>query len=467
MRLGVGLEPPHLDPTAGAAAAIDEVVYANVFEGLTRVTADGSVAPALARAWERSEDGRAYVFHLFEGARFHDGAPCTADDVVFSLERARADGSTNAQKEVFAPIESVAALDAKTVRVRLSRPVSDFAANMAWGDAVIVSPASAAANKTHPIGTGPFRFDHWARGAMISLVRNTDYWGPAPALQGAQFLFIPDASAAYAALLSGDVDGFPDFPAPELLPQIRRDARFKVQIGVSEGETLLAINNARPPFNDLRVRRALNHAIDRTAVIQGATFGLGTPIGSHFAPSHPAYVDLAGAYPYDPARARALLREAGLTQGFETAITLPPTGYARRGGEIIAANFRAVGVEARLENMEWAQWLEQVFANKNYDLTLISHTEPMDIGIYARDDYYFNYRDPAFNALIAAADSAPTDAARTAALQAAQRKLSADAVNVFLFQLPKVGVWRSDLTGMWVNAPAQANDLTAMAWSAA
>lgn len=463
-RLGVALEPPHLDPTAGAAAAIDEVVYANIFEGLTRIRGDGQVHPALAARWE-VRGGRDYLFHLHPNVRYHDGASFTADDVVFSLNRARAEDSVNAQKELFEPIAEVSALDPLRVRVRLKRPDGGILATLAAGDAVIVSRASAQNNKTHPIGTGPFKFERWARGALISLTRNESYWGEPARLDGATIATIPDPSAAFAALMAGDIDGFPDFPAPELLAQVRRSGRFRIQIGVTEGETILAMNNKRAPFSDVRVRRALSRAIDRSAVIRGAMFGYGTPIGTHFSPAHPAYVDLAGAYPYDPTIARQMLTDAGYPRGFRATLALPPTGYARRGGEIVAAQLRAIGLDIEIRNIEWAQWLEQVFANGEFDLTIISHTEPLDINIYGREDYYFGYRSDAFNALLRQANEATDEAARNALFQAAQRRITEDAVNVYLFQFPKIGVYSSALQGVWVNSPVQANDLTQAHWT--
>jgi len=466
-RLGITLEPPHLDPTAGAAAAIDEVTYANIFEGLVRIDASGAVKPALARAWEVARSGRAIVFDLQENVRFHDGAAFSAADVKFSLDRARTPDSTNAQKELFAAITDVVVHNPQRVELRLQRADGGLLFNLGLGDAVMVSPQSAAVNAVTPIGTGPFRFQRWARGALIALMRNESYWGARAALDGVAFSIVPDASAAFAALLAGDVDGFANFPAAELLPQIRRDGRFRIALGTTEGETILAMNHARAPFTDIRVRRALCHAIDRQAMIQGATFGYGAPIGSHFSPAHPAYVDLTGLYPYDPARARALLAEAGYAQGFRARLALPPVGYARRGGEIAAAYLRAVGVETEILNIEWAQWLEQVFTNKDFDLTIVSHTEPNDIGIYARPDYYFNYRSPAFDALIDQLNQATDTVARTRLLQQAQRRLAEDAVNVFLFELPQIGVWRKELEGVWVNAPVQANDLTAAHWARA
>lgn len=464
-RLGVALEPPHLDPTAGAAAAIDEVVYANVFEGLTRIRGDGQVHPALAARWDIGDGGRDYVFHLQPNVRYHDGAPFTADDVVFSLDRARAPDSVNAQRVLFEPIAEVRALDPLRALVRLKRADGGMLFTLGGGDAVIVSAASAAGNKTHPIGTGPFQFERWARGALISLRKNPAYWGAPAKLDGVTIASIPDPSAAYAALMAGDIDGFPDFPAPELLAQVRRDPRFRIQIGVTEGETILAMNNGRAPFDDVRVRRAVSHAVDRSAVIRGAMFGYGQPIGTHFAPTHPAYLDLTGAYPYDPARARALLAEAGYPQGFQTTLSLPPPGYARRGGEIIAAQLRAIGVRVQIRNIEWAQWLDQVFANKEFDLTIVSHTEPLDINIYARDDYYFDYHADAFKRIMTQLNETADEQSRTALLQAAQRRITEDAVNVYLFQLPKIGVWANALEGVWVNSPVQANDLTSAYWS--
>ena len=464
LTLGMVLEPPHLDPTAGAAAAIDEVVYANIFEGLTRIDRSGAVKPALAESWTVSDDGLTYTFKLHEGVSYHDGSDFDSADVKFSLERAMAEDSTNAQKGLFAPIASVEAPDASTVVITLKQPAGNFLFNLGWGDAVIVAPESAAENKNHPIGTGPFIFDRWVKGDRIEMSRNPDYWGKAAGLAKATIKIIPDPAAATAALLAGDVDAFANFPAPEALGQFEGDSRFKVVIGTTEGETILAMNNAAAALKDIRVRRALAHAIDRKAVIDGAMFGYGTPIGSHFAPHHPAYVDLTGHYAYDPEKAMALLAEAGYGGGLTLSLKLPPPSYARRSGEVIASQLAAVGVRTEIVQVEWAQWLEQVFKGRDYDLTVVSHTEPMDIGIYARDDYYFNYDDAGFKALMAKLDATLDGAERNGLLAEAQEKLAEDSVNVFLFQFAKPGVWNKDVVGLWENSPVQANDLTEVNW---
>lgn len=463
--IGIPLEPPNLDPTAGAAAAIDEVVYANVFEGLVRIGPDGAVKPALARSWSVSPDGLVYEFTLNDGVLFHDGATFDADDVIFSFERARAPASTNAQRGYFEPIDTIEKAGEDIVRIRLKRPSSAFLFNLGQGDAVIVAPESAATNATAPVGTGPFRLRKWRRGDEIELERFDGYWGEAPKLRRVTFQILSDPSAASAALLAGDIDAFPNFPAPEVVAAFEANRRFSVVKGATEGETILAINNGREPFDDIRVRRALCHAIDRKALIETVGFGYGTPIGSHFAPHSPDYVDLTDVCPYDPARARALLAEAGFPQGFKAQLMLPPPGYARRGGEFVAAALGEIGVRCEIVNLEWAQWLKQVFADRDYDLTIVSHTEPMDIDIYARDDYYFQYRDEAFRALYARILAATDPAERSALLMDAQRKIADDAVNVFLFAAPKIGVWNARLKGLWPNSPIQANDVTGVYWS--
>ncbi|WP_200832510.1 ABC transporter substrate-binding protein [Candidatus Halocynthiibacter alkanivorans] len=463
--VGLQLEPPHLDPTSAAAGAIDQVLYSNVFEGLTRFGPDGSVNPGLAESWTISDDGLSYTFKLRAGVKFHDGSDFEATDVVFSLDRARAEDSVNAQKALFAGIASVEALDAGTVKVTLSDANGSFLFNMAWGDAVMVAPESIDDIKSNPVGTGAFRFDSWSRGDKIELARNEDYWGTPARIEAATFKFISDPTAAFAAMMAEDVDVFYSYPAPENLMAFEADARFTILSGSTEGETILAMNNKQAPFDNAKVRAAVSYAIDRNAIIDGAMFGFGTPIGTHFAPHNPDYVDLTGNSAYDPEKARALLAEAGLADGFKTTLKLPPPSYARRGGEIIAAQLRAVGIETEISNLEWAQWLEQVFRGYDYGLTIVSHTEPMDIGIYARPEYYFQYDNADFQTLIADLAVEADPGKRSGMLKQAQTVISEDYVNAYLFQLAMVSVVKTDLKGIWENAPTQAIDLTSVYWA--
>ena len=459
------LEPPHLDPTSAAAGAIDSVLYSNVFEGLTRFMGDGSVVAGLAKSWDISDDGLVYTFILHDNVLFHDGSTMDAEDVQFSLNRARADDSTNAQKALFAGITDVSALDAATVVVTLDAPNGNFLFNLAWGDAIIVAPESIGDIKQAPIGTGAFKFANWVQGDKIELTRNDAYWGTHAVLENVTFKFISDPTAAFASVMAEDVDAFVGFPAPENLPQFEADPRFQVLVGSTEGETILSTNNKMPPFDNVKVREALAHAIDRQAIVDGAMFGYGTPIGTHFAPHNPAYVDLTGTSAYNPELAKKMLAEAGFADGFETTLHLPPPSYARRGGEIIAAQLAQVGIKAQITNVEWAQWLETVFRGKDFGLTIVSHTEPMDIGIYANPEYYFQYDNPAFQKLMTNLNATTDPEARTTLMGDAQRMISGDYVNGYLFQLAQLSVAKAGVQGLWTNAPTQATDLTAVSWA--
>jgi len=265
--------------------------------------------------------------------------------------------------------------------------------------------------------------------------------------------------------MAEDVDAFAGFPAPENLPQFDADPRFAVIRGNTEGETILSTNNKMPPFDDVKVRQALAHAIDRQAIIDGAMFGVGTPIGTHFAPHNPDYVDLTANSAYDPEKSKALLAEAGFADGFTTTLKLPPPSYARRGGEIIAAQLRAVGIETEITNLEWAQWLEEVFKGKDFGLTIVSHTEPMDIGIYANPEYYFQYDNPDLQALMTELSATADPAQRSDMLKQAQTIISEDYVNGYLFELAWTSVAKAELQGMWANQPTAAVVIPELSWA--
>ncbi|MFY8088857.1 MAG: ABC transporter substrate-binding protein, partial [Rubrivivax sp.] len=256
--LGMILEPPGLDPTIAAAAAIGEIVHYNVFEGLTKINMDGSVTPLLAESWELTPDGKVYTFKLRAGVRFADGSPLDAEVVKFSFDRARAPGSTNkAKKAVWDNVASVTAHDARTVILSLNNADASLLFRLGENTAVILHPKTAAQAATQPVGTGPYKLDNWAKGSAITLVKSDAFRDAARVkLKRVTFRFINDAAAQVAALLAGDIDGMPRFGALQALPQFRSNAGFVVEVGSTAGKGLLAMNNRKKPFDDVRVRRA-------------------------------------------------------------------------------------------------------------------------------------------------------------------------------------------------------------------
>jgi len=463
--LAMTLEPPGLDPTAGAAAAIGEVVHYNLFETLTKIGADSTISPLLAQRWTVTPDNKTWAFHLRPGLKFHNGEPCNAAAVKFSFERAAAADSPNKDKAVFSNIVNLRATDDLTLVVTLKNTNPDFLFQIGQATAVIVEPKSAATNNTQPVGTGPFKLESWAKGSAIVLARWDGYRdAKAVALRRVTLRFISDASAQVAALMAGDVDLFPRVSAARSLTQLRADKRFQVLVGGSRAKTIVAINNKKRPLDDVRVRRAIACAIDRQQVIDGVAEGFGKPIGSFYVPGAPGYVDLTAVNAYNPDKARALLKEAGITAPLELSLKLPPTPYARQGGEVIAAMLAKVGIVAKQESVEWAQWLSGVYGQKAYDLTIISHVEPLDFGNFARPGYYWNYESPKFNALWARINATADTPTRLKLMGEAQRLVADDAVAAYLYQPTWITVANARLKGLWREMPIFANDLAALSW---
>ncbi len=339
---------------------------------------------------------------------FHDGAVFDAHAVRFSLERGRAAQSTNkAKKALFDNIASVETPDPYTVVLMLHHANASTLFRLGESTAVILHPASAAQAAIAPVGTGPYQFVEWKKGWGVTLLKSPRYRHAAQVpLEQATFRFIADPAVQAAAVQSGEVDVFFNIATDNAL-RFRSDPRYQVLVGASSGKGMLAINHRRPPLNDVRVRRAITHAIDREAFIKSVLYGQGRAIGSHFSPTDAGYVHLTGVYPFDPLRAQGLLKAAGVPLPLKLSLTLPPTPYARAGGPVLAQALAQVGIQLHIEPVDWAQWLAGTFKG-NFDLTLINHVEPLDYAIYTDPDYYFGYDSADFRGLVAGHDAAPT-----------------------------------------------------------
>ncbi|MGY8605746.1 ABC transporter substrate-binding protein [Gluconobacter cerinus] len=464
MSIGVSIEPPGLDPTRSPSEAIGTITYNNVYEGLTRLDRDGHVQPLLARAWTISDEGRVYHFALQENVHFHDGTLLTCENVRFSLLRAGATSSTNPDRTFFTNIADVSCPDTTHADITLKKAHGSFTYELAWNDASILSPSSADKNASHPIGTGPFLFQAWQRGDHVTLSRNPDYWGKAPELKAVTFRFMPDPLAASNALLAGELDAYPSFPAPEILGRFAGNPNLKVVRGTFPFKAILALNNARRPFNDLRVRQALAYAIDRKALIQAGADGDGTVLQSHMAPNDPDYAALPDRYPYNPERARELLKEAGIKPGTQLTLSYPPITYARDTSEIVAAYLEQVGLIITLQPLEWPSWLGRVFGQGSFDMTVIAHTEPHDIGIYDRDNIYFHYKNPQFHELFEQYEASDNAEDRHRLSGALQDRLAQDEPNVFLYSRPRDTVLNRRISALWIDQQIAACPMADVTW---
>lgn len=461
--LALALEPTGMDPTANAASSIAEITLYNIYETLTKINADGSVSPLLAESWNVAPDLKTYTFRLRTDARFHNGEPCNAHTVKFAFDRAKSDKSTNKDKALFSSLNTEV-VNEYTLTLTHSEIDPDLLFKLGQATAIIVESQSASQNASRPVGTGPYRLAQWSKGASVTLKRWADHSRAASIrIEQAQFRFISDPAAQVASLLAGDIDAFPRV-SPRSITQFENNNRYQVIVSGSRAKTILAINNRRSPLNDVRVRRAIAAAIDRKAIIEGAGDGLGVPIGSHYVPGAFGYVDTTGINPFDADKAIALLKEAGVKTPLKLKMTLPPAPYARQGGVIVAALLAKIGIQVELQNVEWAQWLSQTYGKHQFDLTLISHVEPFDLGNYAKRDYYWGYDSEAFRELWQKIQHTSQPAERARLLGNAQRLLAEDAVNVFLYQPQWVTVAHRNLRGLWRDMPVFVNDLASLRW---
>ncbi len=459
-------EPPGLDPTGNTAAAIDRVVYANIYEGLIKVDKNGQFVPGLATKWDVSGDGKTYKFQLRKGVKFHNGETFNAQVAKWNIDRAMGEKTTNPHPEYFRGITNIDTPDDYSLTIALKDVDALFIAHMAEGDAVFLPRSGFENAKSNPIGTGPFKFVKWVRGDRVEMARFDGYWNPElPYLDKVTFKFIGDASAQIAALKAGDIDVIGYIAAPESAMEMAKDKRFKVYAGTTTGEVIMSTNNKAKPFDNKLVRQAVAYAIDRQAVVDLVMFGYGTPIGSHWSPSTPYYVDLTNKFAYNPKKAKELLAEAGYPNGFEATIKLPAIySYSRRAGEVIADMLSKVGVKLNIEIVEWGQWIERIFKKKEYQLTMIGHVEAWDIGIYANPKYYFLYDSQEFRDAYAKALIAPSEAEKAKWFGRCQEIIAEDAVNGYMFSAPSLPVMKANVMGWWENYPTIALDATQVWW---
>ncbi|GGS63179.1 ABC transporter substrate-binding protein [Nonomuraea spiralis] len=458
LSVGFVAEPANLDFTATEGAAIPQALLVNVYEGLVKLDQDGTIKPLLAEKWTVSDDRRTYTFTLRKGVTFNGGAPFTADDVVFSLDRVRTDWKLKIKAQ-FDVIDKVAKTDDTTAVVTLKQPSNGFLYALATRLGAMFSRTGVADLANKPVGTGPYTLGAWKRGESIRLDANPSYWGTKPALSAITLKYFKDATAMNNALLTGGIDVISSVQAPESLQQFADPNRFQTVEGTTNGEVVLSMNNARPPFDDVKARQAVRYAIDHKALLDTAWAGRGQLIGSMVPPTDPWYEDRTGDYPYDPAKAKELLGGKTLT----VKMRIPNLPYAVASAQVVKSQLAQVGITADIEPLEFpARWLDVVFKQGDYDLSIINHVEPRDLGIFADKSYYFHYDNPEFAKLLASADSG-TEQQQTDDLKKAAKLLSDDAAADWLFLFPNLIVAKKGVTGLPKNAIAESFDFTGLA----
>jgi peptide/nickel transport system substrate-binding protein len=459
-------EPPGLDLTATPASVTAAVVFYNVQEALVKVDEKGHLVPWLAERWHTT-DNLNYTFFLKKGVRFHNGRELTAEDVKFVLDRARNPETKHPHTRQYQDIGTIHVRDPLTVTIALKRTNAMFILNLARQGSVIYPREAVDQQKSHPVGTGPFMFERWDRGDRVVLKRNPDYHVKGqPKLERVTFRFIPDSNAALAALQAGDIDVMAFGLGPESVDVVRKNPNLQVIVGQTTSDVILALNNSKKPYSDVRVRRAITHAVDKGEVVKGAMFGMGRVLGTNIDPLNPFFVDMARAVPHDAVRAKQLLAEAGYPNGFEAVLRVPPQyPYTVRTGEVLVGQLAKVGIRVKLEQIEWGQWLDRIYKNADYDMTIIGHAEAWDAGNYANPKYYFRYESAKFQEVFAESERTLDDKKRKELYVQLQKIMVDEAPVVWLYVYPYLVAAKKGVTRIWKDLPTPSMDLSEVGWA--
>jgi peptide/nickel transport system substrate-binding protein len=436
-------EPTNLDQIFGGSSGVTEVFTGNVYEGLFKITDDAEVEPLLAEETEVSDDGLTYTFTL-QDATFHSGAPLTAEAVKYSLERFIGAESIAARKSQLSVIDTVTAVDDKTVEVQLSSKSISFTYNL--GYVWIVNPEAgdltAAAD-----GTGPYALGDYRKGDSITLDVNDDYWGDAPANGGVVYQYYADPTALNNALVTGAVDLVTSQSNPDSLAEFE-SGDYEIIEGTSTTKELLAFNDRVAPFDDVNVRKAVYSAIDREQLLDAIWDGRGQLIGSMVPPSEPWYLDLADNNPYDPELSADLLAEAGYADGFSFTIDTPDSGVHSTVAEFLQTELAKVGVTVDINIITDDEWYEKVYTNHDFEATLQGHVNDRDINFYGNPDFYWGYDDAEVQGWLAEAEQADSTEQQTELITQVNQKISDDAASVWLYLNPQLRIVRDGITGV-------------------
>lgn len=374
-------EPDQLDPHKTSAYFSFEVLE-NVFDTLVAPDANLEMRPALAQSWDVSPDQLSWTFHLRPGVTFHDGTPFTADDVVYSYRRIIDEKLANSDK--FSAVTAVTAPDKATVVIRVKQPTPNLLTNIGgFKGMAIVERKNVESGQiaTHPVGTGPFAFTGQKSGDSITLTANKNYWGGPPKVAGVTFRFISEPSTALSALQAGEVDWTDSIP-PQRVSQLKSDDSLKLAVTPSNDYWYLALNEAKAPWNDVRVRQAIAYGIDRDAIVKATSYG--TSAANQLAiPQGNPWFTLYNTYSYDINKAKDLLHQAGIDkQNLDMLVTseYPETVTA---AQVIADNLAPLGITVNIRTVDFATWLDEQ-NNGHFDMLMMGWLGNID-----PDDFYY------------------------------------------------------------------------------
>jgi peptide/nickel transport system substrate-binding protein len=459
LQLAVDASPAGLDPHIITAFTSFQIVNGTIYEGLTNIDKDLRIVPALAQSWNLSADGKTYTFKLVAGATFHDGSKVEAADVVASIERVMSKDIASPLASRLVTVDKAVAADAGTVVITLKEASAPFLTGLA---SIAVVPRAYAANKDglqrQPVGSGPFKFKEWQPNGFVELEKHDGYWNKAqPKMAGVKFNIIPESATRQVGIANGQYAMLPNIDAATAL-QLKGRPNVMLSQTLELAYTLVGMNTTKPPFDNPKVREALNYALNRSEIVQAALFGAGVPGG----PLSPALkdwaVDVKNFPCFTPSsdKAQALLREAGITAPVGVTLLVLPRQDIRDIAQVVQAQLNKAGFKAELRIPELGQFVQD-WRNSNFDAFVSTNAGSAD-----PDDYFyrtfrtggstnvFKYSNPEVDRLLDSA-RAETDASiRRTSYNRVQSLLACDGPAAFmtygqLFTATRAGVSGFDI----------------------
>ncbi|MFT4136234.1 ABC transporter substrate-binding protein [Microbacterium sp.] len=435
------LEPSNLDIRETAGAALDQILIDNVYQGLVARTPEQEIVPALASDYDVSPDGLTYTFTLREGVSFHDGQALTPQDVIWSLSQVK-DNASYRDSARLAKVASITA-DGQKITITLSQPDSSFLWNLTGRAGLVLKEGDTIDRKTKTNGTGPFTLASWKQGDSITFERNDAYWGEKAKVAEVVFDYIPDTQAALNGALAHELDVLTGFDAT-LKDQVEADGDFSLELGASTDKGTLAMNATTGALADKRVRQAIRQAIDHDAIVEA--LGAGETLYGPIPELDPGYEDLSDVAPYDPDAAKALLKEAGVS---DLSLTLTIyNGYPTTIPQILVSDLAEVGIELTVNSVEFPAWINDVYVNKDYELSFVLHTEARDFENWANPAYYFTYDNPEVQRLYTESLAATDEDQAADLLAQAARIVSEDMAADWLYNGASVLAVSDTVSGM-------------------
>lgn len=453
LSVALRLFPDNLDIRSTAGAALDQTLIDNVYQPLVARDPKGTINPSVAEKWDVSADALTYTFTLYPDQVFSNGDALTAEDVTWSLQQVTE--KKYVEYQALAGLDTITAPDDKTVVIKLKRPDPTLLYNLAGRAGLVLDQQATNDIKSSAVGSGPFLLSDFKAGATLTLARNPTFHGAKSGVGTVVFKLFSDVNAIVNAVQAGSVDvaGID----PNLVAQVQGNTGYDLVTGFASDKFTLAFNNKAKPFTDVRVRQAIRYAIDHQAIIKAA--GGGKTLFGPIVESDPGYADLSSTAPYDVAKAKQLLADAGYPNGLNLSLEIA-SFYGTTVTDLLTSQLAQAGIKLTVKAVDFPTWLKDVFTNHDYQLSIVDHAEARDFFNWANPEYYFGYDNKQVQELYKKATTATSTDEYASLLQQAAAIVAQDSAADWLYNPTPITAVRKGVTGVPTDSTSARLNLT-------